>query len=341
MTTPLLPSSQIRDPGDLIAAVPHLIGFHPADSLVVVLLEGRSIAVTLRVDLPDPRNDKRTAEHLKTPAGRHPDSQAVALVIGGGRGDPPESLPRGDLVAHLRTALRTVGVPLSCAVWTPATAKGAPWFDYDDRGHEGTVPDPQVTALAATSAALGFVTYENRAAMAEILTPDDRRALLRRSAKLDRLAEQSDHDQARHRELVQAEVARANTRKRPLTDDEVVDLSYALSDLWVRDACLAYAVGEHAAAAERLWTELTRAAPPPERAEPATLLAFSAYIRGDGALASMALERADEALPGHRLAALLRMALDTGLPPTEIRSLAEQTAAANWLDQPQPEEDHD
>jgi uncharacterized protein YecT (DUF1311 family) len=49
------------------------------------------------------------------------------------------------------------------------------------------------------------------------------------------------------------------------------------------------------------------------------LLAHSALIRGDGALAGIALDRAQRAWPGHRLSAMIRSALDAGLGPDQLR----------------------
>src|SRR5262249_60782180 len=77
-----------------------------------------------------------------------------------------------------------------------------------------------------------------------------------------------------------------------------------------------------AAAAERLWLALVRAPPAPERAEPAALLALTAYLRGDGGLASVALEAALLACPHHSLSGLLRAALDGGMPPELLREIA-------------------
>ncbi|HWR46990.1 MAG TPA: DUF4192 family protein, partial [Pseudonocardiaceae bacterium] len=71
-----------------------------------------------------------------------------------------------------------------------------------------------------------------------------------------------------------------------------------------------------------------RATPAPERAEPAALLALSAYVRGDGALAGVALDAALHACPQHSLSGLLRAALDAGLPPELLRSIAADAAAA-------------
>ena len=55
-----------------------------------------------------------------------------------------------------------------------------------------------------------------------------------------------------------------------------------------------------------------------ERAEPASLLAFYTYLRGDGVLTGIALEQAEKADPGHRLTVLLRESLQSGLPPRHL-----------------------
>lgn len=337
--TKLLPPTRLRDPGDLIAAVPHLLGFHPSDSVVVLVVRDHDVTMTLRADLPPAGVPHRLADRLIAPLAGCRGADAVLVVIGGGSSDPPEDLPHDAVVDELDDALHAADVPLLLAVWTRATAKGERWFDYHDVGTSGTVPDPSSTAFAAASAAEGHVTYASRAAMGDVLTPDPPGALSRRSTLLNRLS--ADHpppdDETvprRDRELIHAEVLRAATRKRPLTDEEVADLAHALSNPLTRDASLAYCVGEHAGSAEVLWTELTRASPAPERAEPATLLAFSAYIRGNGTLALLALDRAEEANPDHRLTELLRAALHGGLPPTQIRHLAERVAATDWTTPP-------
>ncbi len=344
MTTTTKPG-HLRTPGDVIAALPYLLGFHPVDSLILMLLEGGVIAQTLRLDLPSTRNDRRVADELAMSLGDQSTTRAVALVIGGGRGDPPEHLPREHLVAELETSLGCVGVPVTCAAWTPATAKGAPWLSYHDLGEQGVVPDPATTTIAANAVAQGLVTHRDRESLAATLAPDPDGVLARRSALLDEVADQAEppdyedpRTMHRHRALVKAEVARAQSRGRPLTDLEIANLAFALSDLWVRDASLAEAIGPHSHGAEHLWTELTRGTPIPERAEPAALLAFSAYIRGDGALTLLALDRAEDAMPGHRLSALLRTALENGMSPTTVRGLAERVADADWFPKADPGE---
>src|SRR5687767_5683893 len=82
-------------------------------------------------------------------------------------------------------------------------------------------------------------------------------------------------------DLLHEHVLRAGDRTQPLTDREIADLAFALINPMVRDACLSFAIGEHADHAEDLWSELVRSSPAPERAEPAALLAAYAFLRGD------------------------------------------------------------
>jgi hypothetical protein len=89
----------------------------------------------------------------------------------------------------------------------------------------------------------------------------------------------------------------------------------------VRATALQRCAGPDGAAAEQLWAALAREMPDPEAAEPATLLAVSALLRGDGAMANVALDRAERAWPGHTFSGLVRRAADAGLRPSRVRKL--------------------
>ena len=52
---------------------------------------------------------------------------------------------------------------------------------------------------------------------------------------------------------------------------------------------------------------------------PASLLAFTAWQSGEGALANIAISRALAADPEYSMARLLGQALDAGLPPSAAR----------------------
>ena len=75
-------------------------------------------------------------------------------------------------------------------------------------------------------------------------------------------------------------------------------------------------------AGEALCAILARTLPEPWRVEALVLLAFSAYVRGDGPLAGLSLEAALRCDPDHRMAGMLDTALQSGMRPERIRELA-------------------
>ncbi|MET0135836.1 MAG: DUF4192 domain-containing protein [Kibdelosporangium sp.] len=317
MTTTERTRIKLRDPGDLIAAVPYLLGFRPEESLVLAAHTGPSgedVQLCVRADLPDPANYGTLAEQLKLPVLR---ANAVAVTVVVVCAGEPEPLPHQELADILAAVFGAAGVALSHALWTTAIEEGAPWWCYDDLECNGQVPDPTASELAVVSAANGVVTYGSRAELRNILEPADpqpvrRRAMLMADALRVRLSEQ-------HAYKLIANLAsdvRAGTLE--LDDDRVVNLAVALTHIRVRDHCLCDATTVPGRAMEQAWMELTRAMPRPYRAEPASLLAVLAFLRGDGALAGVALEAALEAQPRHMIAYLLRQSMDLGLPPAEV-----------------------
>lgn len=328
MNAPSRAPVRLADPAELIAALPHLLGFHPRDSLVVVALAGRRLGLTLRADLPSPEHEPALAAQLAEPVARQCPSSAVLVVVGGaGPGGPP---PRRELVETVTETLTAAGVPVQHAVWTSDTAEGSPWACYGDDGCAGLLPDPDGTPLAAATVAAGAVTYPGREELAALLDPVDDWALERRATLLD----DTDRDHplsralARHRLRQLGELHGAAERGALVLDDRTVaDVGSALCDHLVRDECLGWSLGDGAVAAEQLWMQLTRATPAPERAEPAALLAATAYLRGDGALAGIAVDVALAACPPHALAGLLRAALEGGLPPDALRTVVQDAVA--------------
>jgi len=105
-----------------------------------------------------------------------------------------------------------------------------------------------------------------------------------------------------------------------LDDARVVALTRALQIPVVRDAAVAACVGSRPAAAAALWAAMARGTPDPEAAEPAALLALTGLLQGDGALANVALERAEAAWPGHHLTQTLRGLAAAGIHPSELRA---------------------
>ncbi|WP_410568624.1 DUF4192 domain-containing protein [Amycolatopsis sp. cmx-4-61] len=333
--TPAGPSPvDLRNPAQLLAALPYLIGFRPAKSAVLLghLPPGHRPGLVLRGDLPRREHRAYQARALaaKFAAGEH---TGVTVVLVGGRRRPGKPPPHAGFVGDLADALGDFGLPVVHALWTPAITAGAPWACYRVEECGGELPDPRSTIVAAVATEGGTVAFDSREELAALLSPRCPEAVARRA---DLLAGRRSAPGATAVSAAASAVRSAFDRQRrgdgPPTDEEAVGLASALELPEIRDLCLAMAVPPgttSAREAERLWLTLVRELPPPERAEPATLLAFTAYLRGDGTFAGMALDNALEAAPGHLLASLLRRVLDRGTPPQVIRGLA--AAAADPL----------
>ena len=329
--TPPEPSVlRVREPGELVAAVPVLLGFHPRRSLVLIATggaSGRRLGLTLRVDLPSPEHagpvgaDAVQSLLLDAPTG------AAVLVVADSAGTGP---PHSELVDLVVNALEARSVDVHTVLWTEGTSAGARWACYDPCGCAGVVPDGSATPFTAAAVAGGRVVRGDREELEQLVAPADPERIRRREALLiravDDALDRSDPDAGVHTgssdaiAAIDSAVLDAGRGRLVLDDARVLALAAALTVPAVRDAALLRCIGPAPVAAEQLWTALVRETPDPEAAEPAVLLALSAMLRGDGALANVALDRAEQAWPGHRLAGILRPVL-LGMRPEEIRAL--------------------
>ncbi len=340
MTPPPAPPSSteaiyLDNLGELVAGIPSMIGFPPTDSLVLVtfhITDRLLLGATMRMDLPEPRHGPDMVSQLCLATVAHEPDVAVPIVIGGGSADPPD-LPYRWLAEQVTRELDDVGIPTVHALWVPAIERGETWWCYEDEECTGQVRDPRTSSFAVFHALAGVVSYASRAEMAAHLAPDREDLVAHRAQLLaERAADAVELEPAEKWALVRAALDSVPDGALPeLDDDEVVDVAAALCDPLVRDNCLPLVLAAEADAAERLWTVLVRAVPAPERAEPASLLAVHAYLRGEGVLANLALDVALDADPGHHLASLLRESIDRGMPPDRFRAMVKESVS--WAEQ--------
>ncbi|MGY1622777.1 DUF4192 domain-containing protein [Geodermatophilus sp. SYSU D00965] len=346
---------RLSDPGDIAAALPALVGFHPHESVLLVALGGPSggrLGLTVRADLPGRRASPAVARALaRSVATDEPAGVVVAVVSeapddeeplpGQPAGEVVAGLPHRDVVHELVLALTDIGIPVRDAL----LVRRRRWWSYDCPeaccAPDGGTPLPAgVTELEVASVASGVVVERDRAALEARIARLDGPALTAMEELTWRVGDR--HARAARTDAEAAARRSWDTvvgvlgRCRPgvtdrLADRDVAGVLWALADVRVRDRALTFALGDDAAAAEALWTECTRRAPAPLDAAPATLLAVSAWLRGDGALANVALDRALTSRPTYTFAQLLAQGLAACLPPGDLRALI--TAAAADLDE--------
>lgn len=337
---------RISDPGEIAAALPTLLGFRPRESLVLISLTGdgaRRVGLTVRGDLPAAdgaaaaaavlsqriRTDRPAAVLLAVVS----DAPDLPSVAGRGPDGGASGLPHRGLVHEVVVALARVGVPVREVL----LVRDGRWWSYDCprpccAPGAGTALPAGVSALEVASVATGVVVERDRSDLVRrIAGPDGvaRRALAAAceevatgcAARLLEVGVDTVAEESWSGVTAALERCRPGAARPALTDREVARVLCGLRDRDVRDRALQLATGAGAPAAEILWTECTRRAPAPLAAAPATLLAVSAWLRGDGAMANVALARALAADPGYALARLLAQALAGCLPPAELRTV--------------------
>ncbi|MDH6680798.1 hypothetical protein M2284_005028 [Rhodococcus sp. LBL1] len=333
---------RISDPGTLISAVPALLGFHPRRSLVAICLTGTSVGAVMRHDLLlDEPGDAGgvmdlVLDQFAAVAVREGADRMLAVVVDDRI--PTQARP-ADLAAHVaimatfRELLHRSGIDLSAVHICSRIEAGAPWRDLVG-ADRGILPDPTASAVAAAQVLEGRAIRGSREELEAVLDPASPEVQERIADLIDAAREDSprrvaltraagDPDTA-DREVLEYVLTRIAQHESgdEISPEENAELALALENLTVRDSLLALSAGAKAPAAEQMWVHLARTLPDPERAEPLALLGYSAYLRGDGPMAGVALCAALAADPCHRLAGLLDDALQAGVRPAALRDLA-------------------
>jgi hypothetical protein len=319
---------ELNRPGALIAGLPAVLGFVPENSLVLVSLGGGELGSVMRVDLSEELAD-RVGHLAEVAAAAEPDAAIAVIVDADGAHCPGCNEEHRHLCAVLADALSQHNIELWAAHVVDRITVGGRWHCVDGCGSAGAVDDPSASPLAAAAVLDGRRLYPRRADLLAVIAVDDpaRSAELAETVALRaanrEVAHRADPAGCGRRDVENAMATAARVAGgEALSDAELAGLGCALSDGQVRDTLYALAVGETAGQAESLWALLARTLPQPWRVEALVLLAFSAYARGDGPLAGVALEAALRCEPDHRMAGMLDTALQSGLRPEDIRELA-------------------
>jgi hypothetical protein len=333
---------RVGSPGDILAVVPLLLGFHPSGSIVVLGItgRGRQVSLAFRYDLPDPPDARLSAEiaaHAVTVLARQ--HIAAAIVIGYGPG--ALVTPVADRIGQRLRAARIETLDVlrvqDARYWSYlcrdprcCPADGVP---FDPAGH------PAALALAATEPAPAASREELAATLAPVTGPaaqamrtKTRKAQLAAVRRISRDGRAGLHEAGRR--AVKAALARYRADPQVvLSDWQCAWLSVVLAELAVRDDAWARMDPEHVAAHQRLWTHVVRRAQPGYVAAPAALLAFIAWQGGQGTLANIAIDRALADMPGYSMAVLIGEAVSTGAPPSVARlPMTPEEVAASYAE---------
>lgn len=305
--------ASVKTPADLLSAIPFLVGFHPAESLVVVSVSNDdTLDLAMRLDFPAldgklPQLGEALIAHLNN-------NNASGVLLVGYTDTPKASLVMNILATaigerfNLRESMLVANNryrSLICQDETCCPAEGNP------------MPDFKSSALTAEQVANGKVLpYENTEALVASIQPnamsmaDDFISLVKSYTEI------SEQDGAR---AVQELADQALAGEVISTDLKAKVLGAIQTHVQVRD----YALGvfNNSEVAEVTYLDLAKSAPVGFVA-PATALASAfVYENGNGAMAHRLLDRAIEADPEYSLARLLRRVFSAGWPPAGFAQL--------------------
>lgn len=318
-TTPDAPQGMhltARNPEDLLALAPVVLGFWPDDS-IVMLTFGALRPFHARLPLPPP--DELDAcglleveECLLGPAEAH-GVQAVVLLY---FTEDPEAA--GLVHDALRVGCRARGIAMVMAI----VADGAEYCVVGVEGELGPRTSYDVTAHPFVVQAIveGRIAHRTRADMVASIELDPAVA----APVLDQLREGGwdatdppvgARAVRRHGSWVAAAVRLATGTGELPRPARLARLLWALQAPRIRDA--AWSVLDRSTASRHVWfwTEVLRRTPDDLAAAPAVLLGMSAWQAGDGALAWAAVDRCRRADPDCRLAGFLAQLLEGAVPP--------------------------
>ncbi len=319
-------------PDAVLAVVPHMLGFYPSRSLVVLGLgEQHRVTVTFRYDLPEPYDlvlATDIAQHAEYVLRR--ERIRSALLVGYG----PEELVL-PVLAQLAAKLGNHGIHLEEAL----RAEGGRYWSFlcDDPSccpPEGRPYDPGSHPAAQAMTRAGLAAHPDREALARTIqrpggTSDTiARATQQAHTRLARIVHAGEaagepDPKLRATRIGRKEVQRAIRLYRSggsvRSIGQLAWLAVLLGDIRVRDDAWARMDPAHRDDHCRLWADILRSAATDCVPAPASLLAFTAWQTGNGALAAVAVDRALAADPGYSMAHLLGSAIQAALPPAAAR----------------------
>jgi hypothetical protein len=314
----------VRSNADLIAIIPFVLGYHPADSLVVAGLSGPVVDFAVCFELPprgaDPDECRAEEREIAAAVGRQ--GSAEFVVIGFGPG--PRTTPA---VLRLVETLREAGVRVSEAL---RVTEGR-WWSYfcerlrccPDEGNPCQPPDGVIAAEATFRGQVALPSRRHLIAQVASLEGPTRLAMGRATSRArkrfaglitdgagpERFAQRIRH--AGRTAVRQSELRYRNGRL--LDENETAWLGALLAHRAVEDYALDRIMPDDWRI--RLWTDVLRRVDRVYVPAPAALLGFTAWQAGQGALARVAVDRALDVDRHHQLAGLLHQILGFGLGP--------------------------
>lgn len=305
---------RITGPDAFPQLVPHLIGFTPEYSLVIAVFRQGHLAVTARADLPEIQPPGQVESMLDRIWTRFPDANALLAAY------TPDHAAGWDVLQRCVNHLPSDAAHLTMVV------DGDTWHLPD--GETGTVD--RFGQIAAEASYRGMQSLPSRSDLvASFTSPTDSDELAARvDTALDALPDASD------RSAVIARMGELIRRNLPLTDgqphhrgidaQDAVQLGILSQHGQAREVALLSMTRDTAREHLDLWRSVVNQVPEYGAEPPLFLAGMAAWIAGEVAAVSIALQRLRQlgtTSGPYRPAQILDTLIDQVTPPTEWEAL--------------------
>lgn len=303
------PRVRVTDPGELTQVIPYLIGFTPEESLAIVVVERGQVAVTARVDIADIQPAGQAEELLDRMWARFPQGSALLIAYTNDRAAGWNLLER---CANRLPGGRTLqAMVVDGDTWHLPDGQTGPADRFGPLAAEASFHGlqrlPSRTDLAAGFASPPvtdeLITHLD-AAMASLPDPTDTTALITRMGDLVR------------RNLPDPDTD--HPFPAPIDTEEALQLAVLAQHPKAREVAMLSMTRTDAREHLTMWRTVVHTVPEFGAEAPLFLAGMAAWVAGEGAAASIALQRTDQAgEPGHYPPArLLDALIDQVVPPS-------------------------
>jgi len=301
---------RVRGLPDLISIIPYLLGFHPDESVVIVVCVEGQVALTVRFEIGDCRHPRAVEARLWAIQARFASARFVLAAYS----DEPRR-------AHDALALVEQILEPDSLLDSVVVGSGRYWSRLCTSEEccppEGVPFDAASGPMAVRAVVAGLQALPRRSDL-------ERRVALPRGGAVGASRRRYDRVESAAGGLEWADrragldelVDRGLDDPASLSDDDLVELAIRLKDPDLRDRVLVRLDRATASGHVRLWERVVRATPREGRVPALCVLALASWVSGDGALQVVCMCQAERIDPGFPLLHLLADINATAAPPS-------------------------